>query len=282
MVKEIISSFNKAKALKEENIAYLGNVKQSAKLMYSYNKGWATYGVYLAPATLARDEKHPNINVCPFSQQCAEHCLNGAGHNKCSTLHAQELGKQFSKIDTARIKKTHLFYDDREKFMKLLIAELEQYKKKAENKGMNFACRLNCTSDLSLERFSINGKNILELYPNIQFYDYTKVPSRLALAEKYDNYDITFSYDGTNWETCQQYLEKGGKVAVVFDLYDEKGKQTLPKEWNGFKVIDANDSDTRFLDPKGCIMGLHYHRVANDYVKGKYEPKDTPFIVRKV
>ena len=282
MVKDIISAFNKTKALKEEKIAYLGNVKQSAKLMYSYNKGWTTYGIYLAPATLARDEKHPHINVCPFSQQCAEHCLNGAGHNKCSTLHAHENGQKFSQIDSARIRKTHLFYDDREKFMKLLIAELEQNKKRAESKGMNFACRLNCTSDLSLERFVINGKNILELYPNVQFYDYTKVPSRLALVEKYPNYDLTFSYDGTNFDTCKEYLDKGGKVAVVFDICDENGKQTLPTEWRGYKVIDANNDDIRFLDPKGCIMGLHYHRVANDYVKGEYQPKETSFIVREV
>lgn len=284
MVKDIISTFSKAKALKEENIAYLGNVKQSAKLMYSYNKGWATYGIYLAPATLARDEKHPYINVCPFSQQCAEHCLNGAGHNKCSTIHAHENGKKFSQIDSARIAKTHLFYDDREKFMKILIAELEQNKKKAERKGMNFACRLNCTSDLSLERFAINGKNILELYPNVQFYDYTKVPSRLALTEKYPNYHLTFSYDGSaeNWKVCEDYLKRGGQVAIVFDLYDENGKQYIPKTWRGYAVEDGNNDDVRFLNGKGVIIGLHYHRVANDYVNGKYQPKETSFIVREI
>lgn len=166
--------------------------------------------------------------------------------------------------------------------MQILIHEIKRTQRHAERNGLDFAIRLNCTSDLNLELFVYKGKNILELFPNVQFYDYTKVPHHLEMAKKYPNYDVTLSYDGTNFELCKKYLEEGGKVAVVFDLFDEKGKQTLPKEWRGFKVIDANGYDMRYLDPSGTIMGLHYHRVANDYMSGEYKPEDTPFIIRKL
>ena len=271
-------NFNYGKTLKECGINYLGATRSNTKLSYSYNKGWETYGVNLAPATMARDEKHPHLNVCPFSQMCAKSCLNGSGQNKCATLHEKGL----SHIDRCRIKKTHLYYDNRDTFMDLLIHEIKRYKNHASKNGMGFAIRLNCTSDLSPLFFTKNGKNILEIFKDIQFYDYTKVPSRLTVAKLYPNYDITFSYDGQNWGVCEAYLKDNGKVAVVFDLYDENGKQYLPKEWRGYKVIDANNYDMRFLDPKGCIMGLHYHRVANDYLSGKYKPIETPFVIRSL
>lgn len=275
-----MENFNYIKALKKANIAYLGATRQSAKLNYSYLNGVETYGIYLAPATLARDENHPHLNTCPFSQVCAAFCLNKSGHNKCATLHSGV--DNLSKIDKARIRKTHLFYDNKELFMEILIHELTVAKRRAENKGMGFAVRLNCTSDISLEQFTYKGKNILEIFPNVQFYDYTKVPNRLSLPFKYPNYFLVFSYDGTNWETCKKHLANGGNVAVVFDILDENGKQTLPTEWNGYKVIDGNLSDTRFLDEgSGVIVGLHYHRTAQDYANNnQYTERKTIFVVR--
>lgn len=276
-----MEQFSYGKALRNAQISYLGDSRQSAKLTYSYENGVETYGVYLAPATLARDAKHPHINNCPNSKMCAHSCLNGAGRNKCAILAMKGL-EGLSRVDAARVRKTHLFYDDRETFMQILIHEIKKARKHAQDNGLGFAIRLNCTSDLNLEIFKYQGKNILEIFPDVQFYDYTKVPAHLALAKKYPNYDITFSYDGTNFETCEQWLKEGGKVAVVFDLCDENGKQTLPTEWKGWKVIDANGYDMRFLDPAQTIMGLHYHRVANDYANGTYQPEETPFVIRKL
>ena len=268
-----------AHALRQGGVKYLGASKQSSKLRHSFANGVETYGIYLAPSTLARDAEHPHINVCPFSQMCKEHCLNGSGHNKIERLAMHGIGG-LTQIDQARIKRTHLFYDDRGLFMEILMCELERYKNHAEKNGKGFAVRLNCTSDISLEQFTYCGKNILELYPNVQFYDYTKVPSHLKLAQKYPNYDVTFSYDGTNFETCKQWLACGGKVAVVFDLYDENGKQYVPTEWNGYKVVIGDNDDLRFLDEPGTIIGLKYKRTAKDYVNGKYCPQSTPFVIR--
>jgi hypothetical protein len=272
--------FGYYQTLKRLGISYLGNVTQSTKMRLSYNdkdNPTMTYNIYLAPATLARDEKHPNLNVCPFSKNCAKSCLNGSGHNKCDIL---ARGIEHSKTNISRIKKTHLFYDEREVFMSLLIHELKRYKEKSKLIGMDFSVRLNCTSDLSPELFKINGVNILEMFPNVKFYDYTKEPKRLKIQKKYDNYDVTFSFDGENWDICEKYLKQGGKVAVVFDCFDNNKKQILPKFYKGYKVIDGNTNDMRYLNEGGTIIGLHYHRVADNYKNGYYEDIETPFIVK--
>ena len=140
---------------------------------------------------------------------------------------------------------------------------------------MDFAVRLNGTSDLSPEIMRKHNKNILELFPDVQFYDYTKVYNRIKLMDFYPNYDVTFSYDGYNWDKCEEFLKNGGKVAVVFD------SKTMPKTYKGYNVVDANGYDMRYLDPKGCIMGLEFHRVVDDNNKIiNMDNVDNPFVVK--
>lgn len=244
--------------------AYLGNTKHSAKMNYSFNAGTLTYCLYLAPWNLS------GYQVCPGGANCHENCLNGSGRNKISIL---AKGIEHSPQNNARIKKTRFFYENREIFMFLLITEIKRAMKKAKRLGMKFSIRINGTSDLSIELFKYNGKNLLEIFPSVQFYDYTKVPSRIKLMKKYPNYDLTFSFDGYNWNECEKFLKEGGKVAVVFD-----GK--LPEKFKSFNVIDANGYDMRYEDPKSTICGLHYHRTANDYKTGRYVAPNTPFVVK--
>lgn len=258
MVKETLSQLRK-----QIGVSYLGGTKQSAKMQYSYNNGTETYCLYLAPADMS------GRNVCPNNIHCKALCLNGSGRNKVDIF---SHGVEHSKINMARIKKTNCFFDNHELFMKTLISEIKKAQKHAFDNGLEFAVRLNGTSDLSPEQFIYEGKNILEIFPNVQFYDYTKVPSRFNLMNKYPNYDLTFSFNGYNWETCKRFLEMGGKVAVVFE-------KELPKTFHGYNVIDANGYDMRFLDPVQTIMGLHYHPTANDYVNGKYVRPNSRFIV---
>lgn len=251
-------------ALKEIGVSYIGNTRHSAKMQHSYNSGTETYCVYLAPADLS------GRNVCPNSEHCKEFCLNGSGHNKLDIL---THGVHDSIINKARIKKTQAFYKNRSLFIRTIIHEIKTAKKRASAHGREFSVRLNGTSDLSPVTFRYDGKNLLELFPDVQFYDYTKVPSRQNLLAKYPNYDITLSFDGYNWDACEAFLKRGGKVAVIFH-----GK-TLPATYKGYKVVDANGYDMRYLDPKGCIMGLSYHPVANDYKSGKYIAPISPAII---
>lgn len=251
-----------AQIKKSLGISYLGGCN-SPKLIKSLERNVMTYGVYLAPGNISGHQ------VCPNSDNCCKYCLNGSGRNKIELLTYKGGGA----IQQSRIKKTKLFFEDRPAFMRLLIHEINQARKKAEAAGMTLAVRLNCTSDISPEEFILDGKNILQLYPNIQFYDYTKVFNRAELLEKYENYDLTFSFSGENWTDCKRVLEKGYRVAVVFE-------DTFPEKFNGYPVIDANGYDARFLDAGAIICGLTYKKVANDYVNGKYQRPETTFVNR--
>jgi len=233
---------SKTQARKETGLNYLGSVNMTTKHVKAYQYNELVYGLYLAPAKLSGYE------VCPMrSNECTELCLNGSG---MSVIHEDH-------INYSRIKKTKLFFEHREFFMNWLIAEIETVRKKAEKLGYRFSIRLNNTSDISPESFYINkdGKsvNILQLYPNVQFYDYTKVPKRVELTQKYPNYDITFSYSGFNMDTCIKMLSNGIRVAMVF--------KNVPETFMGFKVIDGDEYDMRYLDPNNVIVGLKYKKL---------------------
>lgn len=233
-------------AKRQSGLSYLGNVNHSVKHKKNYNYTEAVYGLYLAPAAMS------GYNVCPKSNaECRALCLNESGRNKMNAT---------NQINNSRIKKTKLFFEHREFFMEWLIAEIKYYKAKADKNKHHFSIRLNNTSDLSPEQFNINidgkNKNILEIFPDIQFYDYTKVDNRIKLVEKYKNYDLTFSYDGYNWDICEKMLKNNIRVAVVFH-------KQLPPTWNGYEVINGDLYDVRFNDEKNVIVGLKFKYVRN-------------------
>lgn len=247
---------------------YLGNVAHSAKMSASFRNGTMTYCIYMAPWNTS------GYQVCGFGQNCHESCLNYSGREKI---------KEFTQgsnnpVMNARIRKTRLFYEHREVFMRIMIHEIEKYQRRAERMDMEFSVRINGTSDLSPILFKDeNGKNILDLFPNVQFYDYTKNPNRIKLMQQYPNYDVTFSFDGYNWDNCEKFLNQGGKVAVVF-------YGGLPKTYKGYEVGDANGYDMRYLDERGTICGLHYHKTAHDYYisdsgKRMFREPNTPFVI---
>jgi hypothetical protein len=112
-----------------------------------------------------------------------------------------------------------------------------------------------------------NGKIYYSCFPDVQFYDYTKVDNRIDIVNKHTNYDLTFSYDGYNWEVCEKMLKNNVRVAVVF------AKQ-LPEQWRGHNVISGDDYDVRFRDDRNVIVGLKFKQVRNKYTK------DMKFVVQ--
>ena len=265
-----MENFTLKGGLSRMGVTYLGSVAHSAKMSASYRNGTMTYCIYLSPWNLS------GHNVCGGGQNCHKSCLVRSGREKI-----QEFTYGTSnKVMASRIRKTRFFYDDRETFMQIMIHEIKRYQHKAERMNMDFSVRINGTSDLSplLFRDIESGKNILELFPNIQFYDYTKIPNRIKLMREYPNYDVTFSFDGFNNASCEDYLKNGGRVAVVF--YGNK----LPKKFNGWKVIDGNKYDMRYLDEPQSVVGLHYHKTANDYYvndngEREFREPNTPFVI---
>jgi len=197
--------------------------------------------------------------VCPKrNEECTSLCLNESGMNRIDV--------KKNTINESRIKKTKLFFEEREFFVNWLIDEISITKKKAENLGYKFSVRLNNTSDISPELFytTIDGKkkNLLEIFPDVQFYDYTKVYNRIKLTKKYPNYDLTFSFSGYNFEECIESLNNDVRVAVVF--------KKVPETFWGYDVIDGDKYDMRYKDTNKVIVGLKFKRVRNK-IKKEYK-----------
>ena len=92
----------------------------------------------------------------------------------------------------------------------------------------------------------------MEAFPDVQFYDYCKSPERMTKfvnGEMPTNYHLTFSRSETNGALALAFLRSGGNVAMVF-------RKSLPATYFGHEVIDGDETDLRFLDGKGKIVGL--------------------------
>ena len=194
-------------------------------------------------------------NLCPYaSEGCAIACLFTAGRGI------------FPNVREARIARTVFFQGNRSEYWQKLIKEIQALISKAQRENLTPAIRLNGTSDIVWERtpVAIDGvriaKNIMELFPTVQFYDYTKYPhaKRATLPE---NYDLTFSRSETNHSEVIENLAHGRRVAVVFDT---KKTQALPIEYLGYPVIDGDITDVRFYDDSPVIVGLRAKGDAKD------------------
>jgi hypothetical protein len=162
-------------------------------------------------------------------------------------------------IQKARIRKTKYFFEDRNAFMLDLYADIQKAIRFAERKGLTPVFRLNGTSDLSWEKYELGatGKNIFALFPTVQFYDYTKVLGRKV--KDIPNYHLTFSKADGNDSDVAEALFQGMSVVAVYDK--------IPAG-----VPSADETDLRFLDPKGIMLGLK--------AKGRAKKDYSGFVIR--
>ena len=229
--------------------------------------------IYLAPDDLADGKR----TLCPYAKiaKCSEPCLNTAGMGK------------FSNVQQARIRKSLLFLNDQQEFMRQLVQDANKFLKECDRLGKQPALRLNGTSDIQWENIPIKNNNyeisnmyllqkyakyfegyghpqwkpckelvdlgwqeannIFELFPQIQFYDYTKIPTRKV--EHIPNYHLTWSYSQANDKYATLFDKVSNNIAVVF-------RDVLPKVFKGLKVIDGDTHDMRFLDEPNVVVGL--------------------------
>lgn len=211
-------------------------IQNDAKTVKGEAFGYVTAVMYLAPYTLS------GINVCPFAKQAKCHgpCLNTAGHGV------------FNTVQQGRLKRTNLFHNDRSVFLHKLLVEIDRFVSKAEKLNLKPAVRLNGTSDIdwTAKRQLLDGASIFQMFPEVQFYDYTKVTKRLY-EPKVDNYHVTLSYSGASkafsdkvWQT---HADTDCNVAVV--VRDDSVKA----EWTDnpiHRTVDGDQHDLRFLDPR--------------------------------
>lgn len=192
--------------------------------------------LHLAPSNLS------GYNTCPAaSKGCSMACLNTAGRGR------------FNNVQQARIRKTKLFYQDQSTFFKLLIGDINSLVSKAKAKKKIPVVRLNGTSDIDFENIKVlNGLSIFQMFPMVQFYDYTKRIMRLNKVLP-SNYHLTFSLAENNQRAAAIALQKGFNVAVVF--------KDIPKEYMirdiKTQVLNGDEHDLRFLEGnQGVVIGL--------------------------
>jgi hypothetical protein len=222
------------------------SVNADTKTIKSNKAGFLTGILYLAPYDLS------GVNLCPFAKvaECHVACLNTAGRGN------------FSNVKSARLRKAKLFNDNRGEFMAQLIDDINKLKRQAKRQNLQAVVRLNGTSDIEWENIRVGEYTIFDLFPDLQFYDYTKNPNRKNLPS---NYDLTFSYSGVESfiKFNRQALSNNMRIATVFKI--------MPSEFLGRQVINGDDHDARFIEDKNLVIGLK--------AKGKARYDKTGFVV---
>jgi len=216
----------------------------NTKIRKGEKLGFLTLGLSLSPSTMS------GRNFCAHSSAgCRAACLNTAGMGV------------FKHVQEARLKKSRFFIEKRSEFINQLNKEIFAGIKKAHKNRMKLAVRLNVMQDLPWENLIS-----MEEFKDVQFYDYTPNPQRMIAflqGKLPSNYHLTFSRKENNQAQVELIASMGGNIATVFAL--------LPEKYLGKKVVNGDDTDLRFLDEKGVIVGLS--------AKGKGKKDTTGFVL---
>jgi hypothetical protein len=235
-------------------------------------KGYWTFILHLAPGDLSGYE------VCSMrTDACTFVCLNIAGrggiHKGGLLTHQDIVDGRRNAIQKARITRTVAYFEYRADFMDLLAREIAKAIKLARKEGFIPAFRLNGTSDIRWESVPVGGfPNIMTLFSDVQFYDYTKIQNRKRIPS---NYHLTFSLADGNENASAKAIANGMNVAAVFRdqetvaRYMETG---LTLGAQHVPVARGDDTDLRFLDTPGHVVAL--------YAKGRAAKNDHSGFVR--
>jgi hypothetical protein len=220
--------------------------------------------MYLAPYTVS------GINVCPMAElaNCHKTCLFVQG--RAQSYAAKKTFVSISGYEIpdsiiihARIARTELFHTDREAFLIMLEKEINALIRKAKRLNFIPVVRLNGTSDIRWENIQFkSGDTIFARFPKLMFYDYTKINNRKNLPR---NYHLSWSYSGASERYAAMRPNELNWV-VVFST------NKFPKTFLGRKVIDGDETDLRFLDDSGIVVGLK--------AKGSARNDTSGFVVR--
>ena len=184
----------------------------------------------------------PDDILCPWSTKAG-----------CKNLCLQESGRgRFDNVAQGRQRKTDYWHASQSEFLTQLRNELANFEKLCFKTNVQPVVRLNVLSDIQWERHDIP-----QAFPNISFYDYTKLARRLDKTPS--NYRLMFSYSGTKAYQPQvkRALKTDAPISVVFT--------ELPTNPNyrfmGRPVIDGDQSDLINLNAGKVIIGLKYKRT---------------------
>ena len=241
------------------------------------DKIYQTAIMYLAPASASGVG-----NVCAMAEtaKCIEGCLFKAGRAAFTPS-----------INPARIAKTRRYFADRSAFMAELVRDLTSFTRHCARIGVKPAVRLNGTSDIQWEiahpcvRNGQTFDSIFAAFPDVTFYDYTKIIKRAYRALP-ANYSLTLSYSAANQNYAASVIkaarETGLNVAVVYrhkafrDSLLAEGALLAADTFGlnnaiHLSVINGDETDMRFLDKQGVIVGL--------YAKGPAKKDTSGFVI---
>jgi hypothetical protein len=201
----------------------------------------------------------PDDNICSMARLagCMEGCLYSSGRGA------------FNSVQNARQAKTDFWYANQRAFLLSFCADVWSLHRSAAKHNQKLLVRPNGTSDIPWENFKVlDDQTIFQLFPDVQFYDYTKHPSRNLVGKTPDNYDLTYSFSSI---TPKPISIKGltnknnSRVAVVFQR-----KEDIPQSFRSWEVIDGDDTDVRHIEPKNVVVAL--------YAKGKAKKDHSGFV----
>lgn len=205
-----------------------------------------SYGISLAPAMASGLLRFNNCTGAVWG--CIVNCLFNTGRGGSDV------------VRNSRIARTVAMVLCPDWFDNKLRRELDKIVAKQAD-GETVGVRPNMFSDNMWER-----TGIIDDYPTITFYDYTKIASRAGWLRP--NYYVTYSYKGTtqSLQAAQRILdEKIASVSVVF--YEDDGKcgrhaheqrlpQTVTINGKEYRVLDGTTTDWRPDDEMGVVYGL--------------------------
>ena len=221
--------------------------ESSAKTVKGESIGFLTGIIYLTP----------DDELCPLARLagCLAPCLKSAGRGA------------FNSVQKARAEKTRFFKENRQAFMLSFCADIWSLAQKAQRIGMIPLVRPNGTSDIPFENIIVwEGKTIFQLFPQIQFYDYTKHPSRNLEGKTAGNYDLTYSFSAL---TPKPISIKGltnrhnQRTAVVFQK-----REDIPDTFRGWPVVNGDDTDVRHIEPSRVVVALYAKGKARNDMSG--------------
>lgn len=264
-----------------KSLLTIGNPKTEKSVDF----GYLTAVLHLAPHIAS------GHNVCPMAHvaKCHGPCLNTSGRGGIS-----KGSKRFktpagllpdNAIQHCRIARTKQYFEDRPEFMRRLYRDIRAFMRKCDRENLKPAIRLNGTSDLLWEKepFPVSDNkrgihmvytNVFAAFPQIQFYDYTKIAKRFY-REQPANYYLALSYSEANQKyaaTCMMaHAETGCSLVTVYRDKDAIWEADCIASESGKPFVNGDIHDLRFLDPAGAMVALK--------AKGKARKDTSGFVI---
>jgi hypothetical protein len=228
------------------------SVGADAKTIKGNGDEYITAIQYMASYKTVWEGKVHNLCAMAEKAKCHEGCLVTAGRG------------QMSSVQAGRLRKALMYIKDRGSYLNVLRSDLTTFVRRADKNGQQPCVRPNGTTDIMFENYGI-----IEEYPTVQWYDYTKIVKR-AYAKLPSNYHLTLSYSEADPAYAASVIkasqDTGTNMAVVF-----RDKNNIPSTFAGMPVINGDKDDLRFLDPKGSVVAL--------YAKGRAVHDTTGFVI---